>query len=469
MPREVLLSTESFILRKRGLRPLAERKTIHLGVSDFPATQFFLHLSKGTRYFLKGEFEKAIEEWEAARRLRPELVKLKSMPGSILFRGNLGQVPLLGLLYTVYSNAQTGVAIVRSEYAFKEIFFKEGWIVFARTTRSEERLGNFMVKRGMVSREGMERIAFEAKRENKRLGEYLVEKGLISERELREILDFQIKEILCDLFTWREGEFYFAEKEIEERDVVVSYTPLDIALMAARRALDLSAFRKIVPHNRVIFRVAPHIEADKEKVMEKLDANERFIFSLIDGSRNVEQLIRYSGSDEASVLEILRRLLSMGFITKSRDIGVYEDPEFRGLHELIRILSDLLTFLLRSTYAEIGKMTDGLIGKVLKALREDHREIFSGALSSQGVKAQVILRNLGPLLISEERRYLFIEAFYELLSQLLEGIRGILGGDWTRRAVHELHRYRAEVQKLPPTTQRRKVVSLIDKLIGLYG
>lgn len=448
---------------------MAERKTIHLGVADFPATQFFLHLSKGTRYFLKGEFEKAIEEWEAARRLKPELVKLKSMPGSIFFRGNLGQVPLLGLLYTVYSNAQTGVAIVRSEYAFKEIFFKEGWIVFARTTRSEERLGNFLVKREVISREGMERVAFEARREGKRLGEYLVERGLLSEKELREILDFQIKEILCDLFTWKEGEFYFAEKPIDDKDVVVSYTPLDIALMAARRALDLSAFRKIVPHNRVIFRIPPHIERDKERVMEKLDANERFIFSLIDGTRNVEQLIRYSGSDEASVLEILRRLLSMGLISKSRDIGIYEDPEFRGLHELVRTLSAFVTFLIHTTYHEVGRMTENIIEKALKGLRQDHQEIFTGALSREGADVLAILKNITPLLVTEDRRYLFVDAFYEFLSQYLEEARSILGVEWTKKAVHELHRYRAEVQKLPPSPQRRRVVSLLDKLMGLYG
>lgn len=448
---------------------LEEKKTIHLGVVDFPATQFFLHLSKGTRYFLKGEFEKAIQEWEAARRLKPELVKLKSMPGSILFRGNLDQVPLLGLLYTVYSNAQTGVAIVRSEHAFKEIFFKEGWIVFAKTTRSEERLGNFLVRKEVISREGMECLAVEARSEGKRLGEYLVEKGLLTQQELREFLDFQIREILCDLFSWKEGEFYFAEKEVDDRDVVVSYTPLDIALMAARRAVDLSAFRKIVPHNRIIFRVPPHIERDKDHVMSKLDANERFIFSLIDGTRNVEQLIRYTGSDEASVLEILRRLVSMGLITKSRDIGVYEDPQFRGLHELVRTLSTFVTYLIHTTYREVGKLTENIIERALEGLRQDHREVLQGGLSINGADTLTVLKNIAPLLVSGERRYLFVDAFYEFLSRYLEETRTILGERWAKKAVHELHRYRAEVQKLPASPQRRRVVSLLDKLTGLYG
>ena len=454
--------------------PIDEKNGEHvtLGVSDFPATQFFIHLSRGTRYFRDKEFEKAITEWEAATRLRPELVRLKKIPGSILFKGDLGQVPLLGFLYAVYSNGQTGIAIVRNEFAFKEVFFKEGWIVFARTTKTEERIGNLLLRREVISEESLERLALQAKKEGKKLGFFLVEKGFLSERELQEILEFQVKEILCDLFTWREGEFFFAEKEVGDEDVVVSYTPLDIALMAARRALDFSTFRKMIPHNRVIFRISPHIERNKEKVTEKLDANEKFIFSLIDGTRNIDQLIRFSGNDEISVINILYRLVTMGLITKSKDIGVYEDQAYKEISGFLTTLVKILESFVKAMETEIGVKARELVEKAKGKLSLDYQKVFLNypPKEEKRFEPSIILRNISRYFPDPDKRFVFIDAFYELFTHLLDDMNRILGETWTKKVVHELEVYRSEVHRIyPDSPNKRKLVSYLDKLTALYG
>ena len=45
-------------------------------LTDFPATQFFQHLSKGTTFFQNKEFEKAITEWQEAAKRRPNSEEL---------------------------------------------------------------------------------------------------------------------------------------------------------------------------------------------------------------------------------------------------------------------------------------------------------------------------------------------------------------------------------------------------------
>ena len=192
----------------------ADVRSLHS--SDFPATEFFLHLSAGTKFYRNMEFEKAIGEWEEAAKLRPDSQSTLRILGSVSYQGNLDDVPLVGLFYALSSNFQTGVAIVRTDHVHKEVYFKEGWIVSARTNQSEERLGNFLVQRGLVSQTHVEKMAVRAKKKGVKLGTCLVDNGLILRKELREVLDFQIKEILCDLFSWKEGEFYFFEKEVAE-------------------------------------------------------------------------------------------------------------------------------------------------------------------------------------------------------------------------------------------------------------
>jgi len=95
-----------------------------LQLTDFISTKFFQHLSKGTTFFQNKEFEKAITEWQEAAKRRPTAEELPMVSESVAFRSGLNDVPLLGLLYALFSGAQTGVAAVVSNYAQKEILFK---------------------------------------------------------------------------------------------------------------------------------------------------------------------------------------------------------------------------------------------------------------------------------------------------------------------------------------------------------
>lgn len=430
-----------------------------------------MHLSNGTKYFRNKEFEKAISEWEEAGKLRPDSIRFKRMPGSVLFRSSLDDIPLVGLLYVVSSNAQTGVGIVRSEYAFKEIFFKEGWVVFARTTKSEERIGNFMTKRGLISPSNLDRMAVMAKRDGVKLGRFLVTKGLLSEKELHELLDFQIKEILCDLFSWKEGEFYFAEKEVAEEDVVVSYTPLDLALLAARRALDFSTFRKMIPHNKVIFRIPPYIERDMAGIMEKLDANEKFIFSLIDGRRNIDQLIKFSGNDEISTINILYRLVLMGLTKKSRDIGTYEDTEFKEIYRFLRTFLEVFRLVVDDLSKELGQKAKEVLDKAREGLAEEYRNIFHGIPIERDVPldANKILKNIALYYPSPSERLIFIDGFYEFVFNILQEMNRILGMAMTKKVISDIDKVRLDIFRYySDSPLKRKVLGVLEKIVAQF-
>jgi hypothetical protein len=449
-----------------------ERQFQALKSSDFPATKFFMHLSSGTKFFRNTEFEKAISEWEEASKLRPDSLRIKRMPGSVFFRSSLEDVPLVGLLYAVSSNAKTGVAIVRSEFAFKEIFFKEGWIVFARTTKSDERIGNFLVKRGLISTSNLERMVIKAKNEGIKLGRFLIMKGLLSEKELRELLEFQIKEILCDLFGWKEGEFYFAEKEVDDEDIVLSYTPLDLALIAARRALDFSAFRKMIPHNKVIFRIPPYIDNEKAQVMEKLDANEKFIFSLIDGNRNIDQLVKFSGNDEISTINILYRLVLMGLIKKSKDIGTYEDTEFKEISRFLRTFLEIFRLVESNLSREVGMKAKEVLEKAREGLREDCRKVFHGIPMDGEVTldANKILKNISLYYPDPSERLIFVDGFYEVITNILEEMSRILGMTLTKRVISDIDKIRLDIFRFYADSPiKRKVLGVLDKIVAQFS
>jgi len=417
------------------------------------------------------EFEKAIGEWEEAAKMRPDSESTMRILGSVSYQGNLDDVPLVGLFYAISSNAQTGVAIIRRDSVHKEVFFKEGWIVCARTNRFEERLGNFLVKRGLISQSHLEEMAVKAKKKGVKLGRFLVDNELLLKKELRELLDFQIKEILCDLFAWKEGEFYFVEKEVEEQDVVVNYTSLDIALFAARRALDFSTFRKMVPHNKVIFHIPPYIELSKAKITEELDANENFIFSLIDGRRNIDQLIKFSGDDEAFTINILHRLLLMGLIGKSRDIGTYEDIEFEELSQFLKTLLEVLRLAIGELRKELGVMADEVLDRARQGLPDEYGKIFHG-ISQDGdvsIDTNKILKNISLYYPNPAGRLIFIDGFQGLMCNILEEMRHILGMPLTKRVISEIDKVRRDVSRFyADSPAKGKVVDALDKLVAQF-
>jgi hypothetical protein len=439
--------------------------------AHFPTTKFFQHLSTGTTFFQNKEYEKAITEWQEATKLRPDFEGMTMVSGTASFRSGLDDVPLIGLLYLLFSGAQTGVAAVVSSHAQKEIFFKEGWIVSASTTQSEERLGNFLLQRELLTSSDLEDMAARAKEGGVRLGTFLVKGGLLTGKELHELLDFQIKQILSDLFSWKEGEFFFEKQAVGEEDVVVSYTPLDIALVAARRGLDFATFRRMIPNNKIIFRIPPYIERDKAKVLDDLDANERFIFSLIDGNRNVAQLIKFSGDDEISVINILYRLVLMGLVKKSRDIGTYEDKEYGEVTRFLRTFIEVFKLVLEDLRKELGKRTHGVVTKAMEQVAHDYNKLFSGVALDKDLPLgeNKILKNISVYYPNPSDRLVFIDGFYALITHLLAEMANLLGLPLTKRIVADIAKVRWDIYRFyTDSPTKRRVLEAFDKIVAQY-
>lgn len=442
-----------------------------LQYTDFPDTKFFQHLAKGSAFFHNKEYEKAITEWQEAAKRRPDFEEMTIVTESPSFRSSLVDVPLVGLLYVLFSNAQTGVATVLSAYAQKEIFFKEGWIVSARTTQSEERLGNFLLQKELITASNLEDMATRAKEKGVRLGTFLVKAGLLTGKELLELLDFQAKEILADLFSWKEGEFYFEKQAVGEEDVAVSYTPLDIALFAARRGLDFATFRRMIPNNRIIFRIPPYIERDKTRAMEELDANERFIFSLIDGNRNVAQLIKFSGDDEISVINILYRLVLMGLIKKSKDIGTYEDKEYGEITRFLRTFLEVLRLVLDDLRRELGTRAQGVADAAMERLAVDYGKLFSGVAMDKDLPLDEnkILKNISLYYPDPSDRLIFVDGFYALINYILTEMANLLGMPLTKRVVADIGKVRWDIYRFyTDSPTKRKVLEAFDKIVAQY-
>lgn len=444
-----------------------------LKISDFPDDEIFEHLAKGSEFYRKRDFQRAIEEWIPASTISfMNPVDLERDEGKICFGASLGEVPLLLLLYVVYSEEATGVGVLKGDNSSDTFLFRNGLLISALSTDIKKRIGNIIRRRSSdITSERMEELGKEAKIEKKRLGEHLVEKGLLSRRELQDVLRLQGMEILSHSLSRRKGKFYFVEGPVRKR-ALIKYSPIKMALLAAQRGINEATFRREIPNNKVIFWPSPYIDKLKEKIEEDLNTNEQFVLSLIDGFRNIDQLIAYSGAEENSIINILYRLSKLGLIRKTRESGEFEDKEFAELHLILKVLCEVYQVITEGLFHELGAKGKDLIEKARKNLPRDYQLAFVGVVLEEPEKIDinVILRNMASYFSSAKYQFTLMDTFYALYVNILNELNKFLGLGLTKGSLQEIRRIRNDIQVFSVKTElKQRLVEVLDDVVKRFG
>ena len=108
--------------------------------------------------------------------------------------GRLGECSFPELLRRMHDAGATGTLALEREGVVKTVYFEEGRLIFARSTDPDDRLGEFLLRRGSISLrqyvESSRRIV-----PGKRQGVVLCELGAISADELVRHVTDQVTEM----------------------------------------------------------------------------------------------------------------------------------------------------------------------------------------------------------------------------------------------------------------------------------
>jgi hypothetical protein len=444
------------------------KQKIHLlKRNSFPSHSFFDHLLRGTEYYRSHNFERAAEEWGAARWLNYETpINIRRDKDRIFLGGFVNEVPFLFFLYAVYTNKVNGIGAIKANGVSKNLVFNEGRLVKAATNRREERIGNIILQKERLTPATLDMLVNDAAGQGKKIGQYLVEKGLLSLDALQEILSLQMEQILVDIIVWQRGYFYFFERPIGQ-ELIVDYDPLNLTRIAAYRGLSLEEFQNKIPNRKLIFRPSPYAETKQEEIRHKLAESHKFIFSLIDGTRNIEQLARFSGIDEKSVIEILHKLNAAGMIRRSKEIIEYEDKQYNEISNILDTLLEIYSYLLHLLIAEIGSRSWHVVQRSLSALNKNHKAMFADMPldNPDRVRKEMVFRNMAFFYPEPAQRYLFIEAFCELIGNLRAEIGRFLGDRYASEATVKIQTEVKNIERYAKETALRShLLETFDRL-----
>ena len=230
-------------------------------------------------------------------------------------KGSLKEASLPDVLQLLSMGKKTGCLAVTHRNNFGYIYFDKGRISFASIVNRRDRLGDILVKSGLITQADLEQaIAAQSKQRDKRLGDILVLQGLITREVLHQQIRVQIEEAVYFLFTWTLGTFNFeADIRPEEQDFVVAINPESLLLEGARRVDEWGLIEKKIPSFDLVF------DVDRSRLGEtgvQLTPQQESILPLIDGRRDITGLIEESGLGEFDVGKALYGLLTAGFLTR---------------------------------------------------------------------------------------------------------------------------------------------------------
>jgi len=150
----------------------------------------------------------------------PEIKALISLHGTItkdeqkpVYSANLSTTSFVRLLYKFYVKKITGLVKLENQKGIKkEIIFKKGLPIYIKSNKKSELLGNFLLQRGYIKKEQLDKALRVMGNHNNKLGEALIAQKILQPFEVFELLSKQVKEKIYEVFTWNDGSFdYYNE------------------------------------------------------------------------------------------------------------------------------------------------------------------------------------------------------------------------------------------------------------------
>jgi hypothetical protein len=242
------------------------------------------------------------------------------------FSGRLTAFPLGDLLQWAKNDRCTGALVIRRSEREKRIYFHAGEVVGCLSNDSAEYYGQHLVLHGHLSDDQLFQALSHCSTHGVRLGVALRELGMLSAEVIQQTLRQQIEDVVCDLFLWQRGIFYFqAEMPQEEEILPEPINVMGLALEGSRWLDEVSRIRRVLVHDAVVLRRGEGWPGPGE-----LTPVQRRLADLVDGRKTLEELYRKVRGSYFRFLEGAFRLC----IDRVLDIEEIREKVEGGTHEM---------------------------------------------------------------------------------------------------------------------------------------
>jgi hypothetical protein len=204
------------------------------------------------------------------------------------FSGRLTAFPVGDLLQWAKNERCTGALVIRRSEREKRIYFHAGDVVGCLSNDSAEFYGQHLLLQGYLDDEQLFRALSHCTQNKTRLGMALQELKLLDADTIQQTLRAQIEDVICDVFLWPRGIFYFqAEMPQDEEILPEPINVLGLILEGTRWADEVGRIRRVLVHDDVVLRRGEHWPEEGS-----LSPVEKRLADLVDGERTLGEIYK---------------------------------------------------------------------------------------------------------------------------------------------------------------------------------
>lgn len=229
-------------------------------------------------------------------------------------KGKFETFNLSTIFQLITNDKKTGILRVARADNTVKVYFKNGMIVYATSTYDDNRLGNLLMTRGVITKKQLHDSLLLSKQKKHALGKILIETGLLKVDILKKFLYIQAENVIYDLFLWSTGDFEYQDVDLNLDNMIVrQINTMALMLEASRRMDEMSDLKRHIPSDHVTLnKTADH----KNPALLELSETEKLLLSQIDKNTSIQQLILQSGCDEYTIYKTINSLLISGMVYK---------------------------------------------------------------------------------------------------------------------------------------------------------
>ena len=153
-------------------------------------------------------------------------------------KGDLAVFPPIPVMQMLNLAAATGELKLLRGGNSASIFFEKGNLTFAGIKDRPVKLGEYLVRKGLIPQSALDEALKKRSSRRKRIGELLVEAGHIEEKGLRRAVVEQIKDVIYEVVRWQEGSFSFHRGRKPAPQEILIDIPLDHLMLEGLKRLD---------------------------------------------------------------------------------------------------------------------------------------------------------------------------------------------------------------------------------------
>lgn len=233
-------------------------------------------------------------------------------------KGIIEDFRLADTLIGIQRTLSTGVLRFESGDISKNVYVRNGDMIFASSNQKGDRLGDLLLREEIITQDQYSRSVEEMKKTGQKQGAILVRLGYLRPDELVAAVRHYVEEIIKSLFLLEKGRFFFDESPLPSEEVItLKLSAANLIYSGVKKAVHSGHFETELPSPDC----RPCFASDPLDLFQdiKLDTMGKRTVSLIDGRTSIKDIISVTGFDGPEITKTLYALMSVRMIEIAED------------------------------------------------------------------------------------------------------------------------------------------------------